>query len=138
MVYSPGKVEAISYKAGKEISRASLVTAGKPAKLVVTPEQSVTNSAGHELVYVNIDVADSDGFVVNDAAIGLKAEVSGDGYLAGFGTGNPVTEEDYTDDKTVSFRGHALAIIRRTHAAGAITLTVSSDGLTPVRVDING
>ncbi len=137
-VYTPGKVEAISYKAGKEISRASLVTAGKPAKLVVTPEQSVTNSAGHELVYVNIDVADADGFVVNDAAIGLKAEVSGDGYLAGFGTGNPVTEEDYTDDKTVTFRGHALAIIRRTHAAGAIALTVSSDGLAPVTVDIKG
>ena len=132
VIYTPGKVEAISYKDGRETSRASLVTSGKPAKLVITPEQCVTNADGQELVYVNIDVTDVDGLAVNDASIELKAEVSGGGYLAGFGTGNPVTEEDYTDDKTVSYCGHAQAIIRRRHEAGEITLTVSSEGFDPV------
>ena len=136
-VYTPGKVEAISYKDGSEISRAALVTSGKPAKLVVTPEKNVTNADGHELIYVNIDITDADGLLINNASIELRAKVSGAGYLAGFGTGNPVTEEDYTDDSTVSFRGHAQAIIRRFHETGEITLTVSSEGLAPVNVTVN-
>ena len=96
-VYTPGKVEAISYKDGMEISRAELITSGKPAKLIVTPEESKMNSDGREIAYINIDIVDADGLVVNDAKIALKAEVSGCGYLAGFGTGNPITEEDYNN-----------------------------------------
>ena len=135
-VYTPGKAEAVSYRGGKEISRASLVTSGRPAALVVTPERSITDADEAELIYVNIDVTDAEGLTVSNASIGLKAEVSGDGHLLGFGTGNPVTDEDYTDGETVSFRGHALAIIRRSPVAGKITLTVSSEGLAAVRVDI--
>ena len=135
-VYTPGTAEAVSYRGGKEISRASLVTSGRPAALVVTPERSITDADEAELIYVNIDVTDAEGLTVSNASIGLKAEVSGDGHLLGFGTGNPVTDEDYTDGETVSFRGHALAIIRRSPVAGKITLTVSSEGLAAVRVDI--
>ena len=137
VVYTPGKVEAISYRDGREVSRAVLVTSGKPAKLVVTPEPSEANAAGCELFYVNIDVVDAKGLVVNDAAIALQAEVSGCGYLAGFGTGNPVTEEDYTDAFTVTFRGHAQAIVRSRHKTGGITLTVSANGLDPVTVPLS-
>lgn len=137
VVYTPGKVEAISYRDGREVSRAALVTSGKPAKLVVTPEPSEANAAGCELFYVNIDVVDAKGLVVNDAAIALQAEVSGCGYLAGFGTGNPVTEEDYTDAFTVTFRGHAQAIVRSRHKTGGITLTVSANGLDPVTVPLS-
>ena len=136
-VYTPGKVEAISYKDGREVSRAALVTSGKPAKLVVSPEQSKMNSEGREIAYVNIDVVDADGLVVNDAAIELKAEVSGCGYLAGFGTGNPITEENYTDDMTVTYHGHAQAIIRSTHEIGKTSLTVCGEGLEPVTVEID-
>ena len=136
-VYTPGKVEAISYKDGMEISRAALITSGKPAKLIVTPEESKMNSDGREIAYINIDIVDADGLVVNDAKIALKAEVSGCGYLAGFGTGNPITEEDYTDDLTVTFRGHAQAIIRSTHESGKASLTVCGEGLEPVTVTVD-
>ncbi|MCR5557228.1 MAG: DUF4982 domain-containing protein [Butyrivibrio sp.] len=145
-VYTPGKIEAISYKGGKEVSRAELVTSGKPAKLIVTSEEPTApivkakengeKAEGCEIFYVNINVVDSENRVVNDAAIELKAEVSGSGYLAGFGTGNPITDEDYTDDSTVSFRGHAQAIIRSSHEADAIKITVSAEGLEPVSVNI--
>ncbi|MBR4731745.1 MAG: DUF4982 domain-containing protein [Lachnospiraceae bacterium] len=49
--------------------------------------------------------------------------------LAGFGTANPITEEDYTDNETVSYRGHALAILRAGYEAGEVTLTVRAQGL---------
>ncbi len=49
--------------------------------------------------------------------------------LAGFGTANPITEEDYTDNETVSYRGHALAILRAGYEAGKVMLTVRAQGL---------
>ena len=49
--------------------------------------------------------------------------------LAGVGTGNPITDENYTDNKTVSFRGHALAILRSGYEKGNGVLTVSGDGV---------
>ena len=53
----------------------------------------------------------------------------GAGGLAGFGTANPMTAEDYTDGETVSGRGRALAIIRSGYESGEISLAVSADGL---------
>jgi len=50
--------------------------------------------------------------------------------LAGFGSANPVTDEDYTDNEAVSYRGTAMAIIRAGYEAGEVTFTVSGDGMT--------
>lgn len=81
---------------------------------------------GHDLAYVGIEIIDKDGNVVPDAEIELDAQVTGCGLLAGFGSANPRTEDNYTDGETVSFRGRAMAIIRASHNAGNITLKISS------------
>ena len=59
----------------------------------------------------------------------LTASLEGGAALAGFGTGNPITEENYTDNQTVSFRGHATAIIRSGYEEGKTTLTISAEGM---------
>ena len=64
-----------------------------------------------------------------DAEIPLTAQVTGPAELAGFGTANPITDEDYTDNETVTYRGRALAIIRPGTEAGEVLLTVSGKGL---------
>ncbi|MDY2897048.1 MAG: glycoside hydrolase family 2 protein, partial [Candidatus Limivivens sp.] len=136
LIYTPGKLEAVSYSKGQEISRDQLETSGKPAKLSVIPEKTVMRADGHDLVYVNIDVLDEKGRLVTDAAIELTACTEGSGYLAGFGTGNPVTEENYTDNKTTSFGGHATAVIRSSYETGKTVLTVSAEGMKQVQVVI--
>lgn len=134
--YSPGKVEAISFKGGKEVSRDVLLTSKAPAKIQLVPEKTIMTADGHDLIYVGIDILDADGNIVTDAEVTLKAEVSGVAVLAGFGTGNPITEEDYTDNETVSFRGHALAILRSGYEKGKGVLTVSGDGVEGQQVCI--
>lgn len=101
--YSPGKVEAISFKGGKEVSRDVLLTSKEPSKIRLVPEKTTMYADGHDLIYVGIDILDEDGKVVTDAEVSLTAKVSGAMVLAGFGTGNPITDENYTDNKTVSF-----------------------------------
>ena len=128
-VYAPGCVEAVSYTGGKEISRTALNTAGRPARILLCPEKTVMKADGHDLIYVNIVIVDREGRTVPDAEIPLSAEISGCGWLAGMGTGNPVTAEDYTEGKTVSYRGTALAVIRAGYASGSVTLKVAGVGL---------
>jgi len=127
--YQPGKLEAVSYTGGREVSRAVLETAGKPVQLRLTADKTELRADGHDLAFVEMELVDAEGRVVPDAEIRLCAEVTGQGWLAGFGTANPVTAEDYTDGKTVSWRGRALAIIRSGYESGEINMAVSADGL---------
>ena len=135
--YESGVIEAVSYKNGREVSRDSIKTAGAAAELKVSPEKPGLRADGHDLVCIGIEVLDKDGIPVPDAGIDLKAEVSGAGYLAGFGSANPVTEEDYTDDTTVTYRGRAQAIIRSGYESGKIMIKISADGLPEVSTEID-
>ncbi|MBR4344477.1 MAG: DUF4982 domain-containing protein [Lachnospiraceae bacterium] len=128
-IYKPGKVEAISYTDGKEVSRDILETTGEPVGLRLTPEKKAMQANGHDVLFMWIEAVDSDGRVVPDAAVPVNVKVEGSGTLAGLGTGNPITDEDYTDNETVTYHGKALAIIRSGYEKGETALSVASEGL---------
>lgn len=128
-VFTPGRLEAVGYRDGKIVSRDFLETSEEPAGVVLTPEKTLMKADGHDVIYVGIDVVDGKGRPVTDAEINLSARIEGAGVLAGFGTGNPVTEEDYTDNLTKTFRGHATAIIRSGYEEGPVKLVIGAEGL---------
>lgn len=134
--YTPGVVEAISYMNGVEVSRDSLITSGKATKINITSEKSCLKADGHDVVYLNIDIMDENENLVSDAAVSLLANINGVGILAGFGTGNPITEEVYSDNHTVTYFGHATAVIRSGYEEGNCTFSVSAEGLETVMVTI--
>lgn len=127
--YVPGKVEAVSYKAGVEVSKDVLETTKAPAKIVLRPEKKELRADGHDVLYVGIDILDCDDKKVPDASIKLTAKVEGAAYLAGFGTGNPVTEEVYTDAHTQTFNGSAMLILRSSYTSGKTLIHVEADDM---------
>lgn len=135
-IYHSGTIEAVSYKDGKKISTDSLVTSKKPAKICITPEKENIKADGHDVVFVNIDILDEDNLVVNDAEIKLEAKVNGAAVLTGFGTGRTITDENYTDTSTVSYKGHASAVLRSGYESGEVVLTITAEGLKEVSVNI--
>ena len=135
--FQPGEVIAVSYQNGKEVSRATLVTTGSAQRIRLVPEKSVMAADGHDLIYVNIEITDRDGRVVPDAAVALRANVSGAGRLAGFGSANPITEEDYTDSETVSYRGRALLIMRAGYESGTCSVEICANGFEPVKAEFH-
>ncbi|SCY72266.1 beta-galactosidase [Lachnospiraceae bacterium XBB2008] len=135
-VYEPGEVSAVSYSSGKEISRDTLVTTGDASGIRLVPEKDDMKADGHDLIYVAVEIVDEEGRVVPDAEVSLRAGVSGAGYLAGFGSANPITEEDYTDDEAATFRGRAMLVVRSGYDAGACTVIVSADGMDPVSLEL--
>ena len=128
-VYEPGAAEAVGYSGGKEISRDRLTTAGEPAEIVLHPEKTVMKADGHDLIYVGIEIRDRNGVRVPGVPVSLKAEVSGSAELAAFGSANPVTDENYTDSRTTTYRGRAAAALRSGYEAGPFRLRVSAEGL---------
>ncbi|WP_044915121.1 glycoside hydrolase family 2 TIM barrel-domain containing protein [Butyrivibrio sp. WCE2006] len=133
--YAPGKVEAVSYAGGKEVSRDILVTTGEPARIRLIPEKKTAKADGHDLIYVGIEITDNEGNVVPCGELKINAEVSGCAVLAGFGSGNPKTEDNYTDGESESFRGRAMAILRSGYSKGKVIIKVSADGLDSVQED---
>ncbi len=136
VVYAPGTLEAVSYEAGKELSRACLKTAGKPNKILLIPEKESLRADGQSLDYVRVLVADENGQTVPSADVRLTAEVSGKAELLGFGSGNPITEENYTKGCFHSFCGQALAVLRAGYEKGEVCLKVRGEGLAGAEITL--
>ncbi len=135
-VYEPGKVEAVSYVGGVEVSRDSIETVGAPAALRLVPERKSLPADGHSIAYVGVEVIDEKGRVIPDAAVLLNATLEGAGVLSGFGSGNPVTAENYTKGTFTTYRGRAMAVIRSGYEPGEAVLKVTAEGMEPLTVII--
>ncbi len=134
--YEPGKVEAVSYTGGREISRDELETSEEAAKIVLIPEKTSIRADGHDLVWIDVQIHDRKGRIVPDAEMLLRAEVTGAAWLAGFGSANPVTCEDYTDENAVTFRGRAQLIIRSGSETGEICVKVFPEKLEAAALNL--
>ena len=134
--YQPGCVEAVSYTAGKEVSRTVLKTTGKPVAIRLTAETEALKADGASLCYVHAELVDAQGNVVPDADVPVKAEVKGAAELLGFGSGNPVTEENYTRGCFTSYHGKVLAVLRAGYEKGDVCLTVSAEGLGTAKITL--
>ena len=132
--YTPGIVEAVAYTGGIEVARTQLETAGEVAQIILEPDRSEINADGMDLSYVTVRVADAEGRTVVCDDVRLCIAVEG-GELVGFGSGNPCTEENYTNERNV-FGGYALACVRAGREAGEIKVTVTGEGLTAGTVSV--
>ena len=121
---------------GAEISRGRLVTAGAPAAVRLVPELDALRADGEALAYVRLEIVDAAGVVVPDAAVKLTAEVDGAATLLGFGSANPVTDENYSAGAFTSYRGRALAVLRARGEAGEARLSVAAAGVGAARITI--
>ena len=146
-VYEPGEIVAVSYVDNVEVSRDILKTTKEPASILLTPSKTQMCADGHDLIYVDIEIIDEDGLVVPNAQVEIEAHLnlstpmnttvktdsaaskSPVAFIAGFGSGNPITDENYTDNMTVTYCGRAQAIIRAGYEPGELTFSVTSNDL---------
>ena len=139
VTYEPGILTAVSYADGKEVSRASLETAGTAAAIRLLPEKTVLTADGHSAVCVPVLIVDDQGRRVPDAAVRLTASLeadSGTAWLAGFGSSNPVNEENYTADTCTAWRGRAMAVLRAGCQPGRAVFRVTAEGLGEASAEI--
>ena len=134
--YQPGTLETVGYANGREVSRGTLKTTGEAKKIRLTAERDRLQADGASLAYVWAEIVDENGLVVPNAAVKLTAEISGPAKLLGFGSGSPITDENYQKGSFTSCQGRALAVLRAGCEQGEGKLTVKAEGFETVEITL--
>ncbi len=143
-VYEPGVLTAVSFSQGQEISSCTLRTTGLPAALRLTADRQTLPADGHSVCYVAVEVVDGEGRIVPDTEFSLQAAVTSPteensceiGWLAGFGSSNPITTENYTVGQFTTYRGQVMAILRSGYEPGILVLRIRAAGLPDASLEI--
>ena len=127
--WEPGTLDAVAFRNGKKMAQDRLETTGKPEKIALLPEQNRLLADGLDLTFVKIELRDEAGRPVTGDDREVSVTVTGPGILAGLGSGNPCTPENYMTGMRMTWKGRALAVIRAGKEPGEIGLAVSAEGL---------
>ena len=129
--YEPGTLAAACANG----PRASLTTAGAPARLRLAADRSRLRADPNDLSYVRIEVVDAKGTVVPSARTAVRARVSGPGDLVALASADPMDISGFRGPERRPYEGVLQAIVRP-KAAGAIDLIVEAAGLPPARLTL--
>jgi beta-galactosidase len=135
--YEAGTLTARCFDNGKEISSETIKSVGKPAVISLTADRSTINADRNDLSYVMVNVTDADGNVVpyaDDTLINF--EISGNGEIAGVGSGSPTDMSSFQQPRKKVWKGRCLAIIRPKGEAGIITLKAKAEALQESSIEI--
>jgi len=127
--FEPGTLLAIARTNGKEVAREEIKTAGKAARISITPDRTTSVASGSDLVYCTVQVLDKDNVPVPNAANLVKFTIEGDAQIAGVDNGNPVSLEPFKSNQRKAFNGKCLVVVQTGKSAGMITVTATSKGL---------
>jgi beta-galactosidase len=135
--YQPGKLEAIGYKNGKEVSSYKVETTGAPVSMQLIADRSFMFGDGRDAMPVTVQALDAKGRPVPTANIPVEFELSGPGNIIGLGNGNPNSHEPEKGNKRSLYNGLAQVILQ-TNPDGAkpLVLTAKSPGLKPATITI--
>ena len=136
VAYSPGLLKAVGVYNDKEMDSTVLQTSGAAAKIKLIADRKEITANGQDLSYVTIEVTDENGIPQPDAANTLQFKIEGPGVIAGVANADMKDTDSYIGDTRKAWHGRALVVIRSTHGAGAIKLTVNSPGLSEAHLNI--
>ncbi len=131
--YRAGELMAIAYdKAGKELSRNSLKTAGKQTQLTLLAEKKRVKAG--ELCFVRLRLTDEKGEIKPCLRTEIALSVVG-GRLLAAGNACPYRKEDLSD-KTQTYYGEAIAIARAERGKTLIVEGKSEYGSATAEINV--
>jgi beta-galactosidase len=138
VVYEPGELKVVAYKAGKEWATDTVKTTGPAARLALKPDRATIAGDGHDLSFVTLSVQDKDGLTVPRSRNPITFEISGPGEIVATDNGDATDLVAFKSSERKAFNGLALAIVKAKRGqTGVITVTAKSDGLTTATTTIN-
>jgi len=126
--YAPGELKAVSYTNGEVTGTYSLHSASKEVELNVEVDREVIQADGADLSYIRVGLVDEKGNHNLQLVKNISVNVEGEGYLQGFGSADPLTENHYYNTSWDTYDGYVLAVIRSTNNAGEIRVTFTAEG----------
>jgi beta-galactosidase len=135
--YEAGTLTARCFDNGVETASQTIKTVGKPAIIKLTADRCAIKASRNDLSYVMVEILDSEGNVVPNADdILVNFEISGNGEIAGVGSGSPIDMSSFQQPRKKTWQGRCLVIVRPEGEAGKILLTARAEGLKEAIAEI--
>ncbi|HLI93361.1 MAG TPA: glycoside hydrolase family 2 TIM barrel-domain containing protein, partial [Puia sp.] len=135
--YSRGILKAVGISPDGREHPVELRTAGPPAAIKPIRDRRQLTADREDLSFIQIELVDSYGTTVPNAANRLDFIIDGPATLAGVGNADMSDTDSYAGSSRKAWHGRALLVVRSTHKAGKITVTVRSPGLPNGVITIN-
>ena len=129
--YAPGTLKVEGYKNGEKKAEDELVTAGKPASLVLKPTVVHSQQFGYDIIQVEVDMVDKDEVLVPSASSMIHFSLDGDAKILGVCNSNYQSLESYKTNFRSLYEGRCLVILKAESLDGLV-LHVKSDELNQV------
>jgi beta-galactosidase len=133
--YEPGTLKVIAYdKDGKAAAEKTVVTAGRPHKLVLDPDRKEIKVDGKDISFVTVSVVDEKGNPCPNVSEQLKFKVTGNGSYRAACNGDATSLEQFHLPTMKLFNGKLVVLVQSGTTTGDITLSVSGKGLKTAQV----
>ncbi len=133
--YAPGRLEAVGYRGGREVSRTAVETAGLPVALKLIADRRGMLGTGSDVQPFTVAAVDARGRIVPDADAPVTFRVT-KGAVIGVGNGDPNDHDSEVVPARRLFHGLAQALVRAEPGAGTLTVEASALGLKPARASV--
>ena len=128
--YEPGELKVIAYKGGKEVAEKTIVTAGAPHHIALSPDRTAIDADGNDLSFITVKIVDKDGDFCPTADNLVNFSIDGPATIAAVGNGNAATTEPFQANYRKAFNGLCMLIIKsKAGVPGQIEIKASSKGL---------
>lgn len=135
--YEPGTVKVVAFdKDGKPVAEKEIKTAGKPYKIVLTPDRETIQADGKDISYVTVSVVDKNGMDCPTATNQLKFKVTGNGSYRAACNGDATSLELFHLPTMKLFSGKLVVLVQSSNKEGAINLIVTGDGLKSEKIGL--
>jgi beta-galactosidase len=136
--WEAGTLVARCFDNGSETGSQALKTSGKPTAVRLIADRTRIKADRNDLSYIRAEIIDSEGNIVPDADdIMVNFEVSGNGGIAGVGSGNPADISGFQQPMKKAYQGVCLAIVRPETTPGKINIRAAAEGLKEASLTIS-
>jgi beta-galactosidase len=127
--FAPGKIVAVARNNGQTVATNELVTAGAPAKIILSTETKTLAPGFDNVALVRAKITDANGVKIPHAGDLISFKISGPGAIAAVDSADNTSHELFQTDTRQAFQGECVAFVRATAASGEIVLTATAAGL---------
>jgi len=137
VVYQPGELKVIAYKAGVKWAEDIMRTTEKASMLSMKADRPGLNSNGSDLVYITVRIEDKDKLLVPKSSNLINFSIEGPGKIVAVDNGDATSHDPFQANYRKAYNGMALVIVKAEKGATVpFTVKAESKGLKGAAVTI--
>ena len=136
LAYEAGELSVTGFRCSTAVATDVLHTAGPVVALVLTTDRQFLTADAHDLAHVVVSAVDADGVLNPEFDEPVHVVLRGPARLLALENGDLSNHEPGTSGHRHAHRGRVLAYVQAQRVAGPVTVTVTSAGVSPARLEV--